>query len=69
MEKMEKCLKEEVETCVREKLQHYLFEEMKNHFKLMEDNMIKRMKQMVRISKDERPAGVSDSSVAGGKEE
>ena len=43
-----------------EKLQHCLFEEMKNHFKLMEDNVINR------ISKDERPAetSISDTSVA-----
>ena len=61
MEKVERCIKEEVEICVQDKLQHCLFEGLKNHFKLMEDNVVKR------ISEQEKP-GVSDSSMAGGKE-
>ena len=53
-EKMESCLKKEVETCLREKLQHCILEEMKTHFKLMEDNVVKRMEQMMKTSMDEK---------------
>ena len=67
LEKMESCLKEEVESCVREKLQHCLFEEMKRHFKQMEDNVVMKVEQTVRMSKNEKQ-GVSDSPIDGGKE-
>ena len=48
MEKMEKCLKEE----------------MKTHFKLMEDNVVKRMEHIAKVSEGGKP-GVSDSTTAG----
>ena len=43
---------------------------MKNHFKVMEDNVVKRMEQMMKMSRDEKP-GISDSAspINGGKEE
>ena len=70
VEKMERCLKEEVKTCLQEKLQHCILEEMKNHFKLMEDSVVKRMEQMMKMSRDDK-LGISDSAspIDGGKEE
>ena len=61
VEKMEKFVKEEVEICVQEKLHHCLFEEIKEHLKLMEDNMIKRMEEIAKVSKVK--PGDNDSSV------
>jgi hypothetical protein len=60
-EKMESCLKKEVESCLREKLQHCILEEMKAQFKLMEDNVVRRMEQMTKMSRDQK-LGVSDSA-------
>ena len=54
---------EKVESSLREKLQHCILEEMKNHFKLMEDNM-KRMEQMIKVSRDEE-LGVSGGASPG----
>ena len=46
-----------MDTCFREKLQNYLFEEMDTHFKQIEDNVVKRMEEMIslRVSKIEEP--------------
>jgi hypothetical protein len=60
-EKIESCLKKEVESCLREKLQHCILEEMKTQFKLMEDNVVKRMEQMTRMCSNEE-LGVSGSA-------
>ena len=60
---MESALEKKIESCLQEKLQHYILEEMKNHFKLMEDNM-KRMEQMMKMSRDEK-LEVSDSASPG----
>ena len=60
-EKMESCLKKEVESCLQEKFQHCILEEMKIHFKLTEDNVVKRMEQMMKVSVDEK-LEVSDSA-------
>ena len=62
MEKMESCLKEEVERCLKEKLQHCILEEMTNHFKLMEENVVKRMEQIMKISQHEKLQGISESA-------
>ena len=56
IEKMESCLKEEVEKCLEEKLQQRILEEMTNHFKLMEDNVVKKMEQMMETFKHEKVA-------------
>ena len=61
---MESCLKKEVESCLREKLEHCILQELKTHFKLMEDNIVKRMEQMIKMSRDEKP-GVSGSASPG----
>ena len=44
VEKIKSCLKEEVERCLEEILHHRILEEMINHFKLMEDNVVKKWK-------------------------
>ena len=45
-----------MDTCLREKLQTYLFEEMDTHFKRIEDNVIKRMEEIISLkSRSQEP--------------
>ena len=46
-----------MDICLREKLQTYLFEEMDTRFKRIEDNVVKRMEEMIslRVSKIDEP--------------
>ena len=39
-----------MDTFLREKLQNYLFKEMDTRFKRIEDNVIKRMEEMISLS-------------------
>ena len=51
-----------MDTCLREKLQTYLFEEMDTRFKRIEDNVVKRMEEMINL----RESKIEEPRVSGG---